>query len=484
VVLNHDRVKKGKWKPPIQFIGKDFKLHTVKRKRPVLKKLGNDKRMPLIGSPKYKTAPKGKVRFPFGHLPQLRRGGVMKNRHTETPGVRTLTSGNRFSRTVTIQQVTDLDDTLSNVLSVRGDHKHPNNQRYTKTVFQNYRGKTTRDSDGGFFSYVEGTQIQNWDNIVWPAFPNTTVFNKALSRLYDHLRGDIDLSIDLAESHKTKSMMRDTVRAMSNLALTFRKMKRSNPRDWGNLWLEYTYGWKPLASSIFGAANKLIVGPQGPRFLVVSGKATEVDANDDRVVQASFGVNSKNRIVTYRTSRCKFVCRYNLLGDRLEELAGFTSLNPVSIAWELTPYSFVVDWFLNVGGYLRDFENSLLYHSSFVDGYVTETSRGQARAVLYGSESALGTTNVWQGEGWEVTVEKKRSVLSGSPTPRPPRFDPHLGASRLVSGAALLGQMLHSLEHPKDPKVGSNGFELAEKRFANVVRSIRRDLNAARPIRK
>jgi len=458
------RKRQLKYKGPIQVIGKDFQLHTFVRKRPVLRKLGNDRKR-AIGFPFVGRNKTLKVKYPRGHLPISRIGGVMKDQLRDFPGVRVLTNGNYTTGSVTVveQRVNDFRDWLRNVSSTRGDHKRPNSQRFTHTLRANYEGATTNVS-GASYSYVNGVNVQSWTDVVWPAFPNSTVYNKAVSRLYDQLRGDIDLSIDLAESHKTKSMMQQTVRAMGNLAQTFRKMKRSNPRDWGNLWLEFTYGWKPLATSIFGAAHKLIVGPSGPRFLTIRATSQEVDKDGITVSQASFGANSKNTVAAFHSSRCKIVCRYALLGSRLDELAGITSLNPVSIAWELTPYSFVVDWFVNIGGYLRDFENACLYHSDFVDGYVSESAIGVASGVLSGSETVFGTTSTWSGKGWERTTEKKRTVLSATPLPRRPRFDPHLGSSRLVSGAALLGQMLHSLEHPSDRK---SSFPAASKNFSN-----------------
>lgn len=69
------------------------------------------------------------------------------------------------------------------------------------------------------------------------------------------------------------------------------------------------------------------------------------------------------------------------------EVAGYRSMqqlgfaNPVGLAWELIPYSFVVDWALNIGSYL-DLQTSLwglkvldAGYSLQCDGYTTVTAR-------------------------------------------------------------------------------------------------------------
>jgi hypothetical protein len=366
-------------------------------------------------------------------------------------------------------------DNLSNVSSVGGDFKKPNPQRFTHTLRSMWHGIYTDNtiSNGKVTHTViqSGEGLANYVAPTWQGL-SPTVYNKALSRLYEKLRGDIDVSIDLAESHKTKSMMMQTVKAMSNLAVTFRKMKRSNPRDWGNLWLEFTYGWKPLVSTIYGAGSKLMgPTPQGMGFLRVTASAWE------QVIRGTFNRFSTWADLTeksYATQVCRarFVVTYQLPSSVLTTLAGYTSLNPVSIAWELTPYSFVVDWFVNFGGYLRDFESALLYRTAFLDGYVTEGSLAEAVGEIKGVDiSPHNNPNYHQSivdqSAYERVTQKQRTVLNSSPFPRPPKFDPHLGASRLISGAALLGQMLTSLEHSKG--WGHPAPSASEKRLANAA---------------
>ena len=499
--MNQNSIKAKRKQLRVSYVGKNFKLHTFKRKNPKLKKFGGgnqrntgvNSRTPVLDRP---------LKLPRGHF-RKRQARSMVDHYYSYPGRRVSKTTSYPSGYTVVdydQLVPALIDWLGNVSTAHGDFKNPTGQRFTHRVKSVWKGigmvDVRTNGKPQSFNIVEGVSPKgSQTDFVFPAFGDSTTYNKALSRLYDKLRGDIDISIDIAESHKTHSMMRDTFRSMFSLATTFRKMKRSNPRDWGNLWLEYTYGWRPLVNSVYETGKKLMLpDPQGPQKFDVSVSATEETLRGSKEV-ADINWLVPEKWTYYCRSRARFVVSYQVNQSTLTKLAGFTSLNPVSIAWELTPYSFVVDWFVNFGGYLRDFESALLYGTSFVKGYVTETCLGEAWVEQVGiAKSPISfnqqTTYTVAWRGSERYTEKRRSILSTTPYPRTPKFDPHLGASRLISGAALLGQMLTSLEHSKGygspiarapslaemarRRAGSRAFETASKSFSDWEREIRR----------
>lgn len=117
-----------------------------------------------------------------------------------------------------------------------------------------------------------------------------------------------------------------------------------------NHWLEYTYGWSPLVSDVYGAIQALHKG--------VTGAGTEVTATVGRgqsVDDFTHGANVDNfnlfnqgsKSLGYKASITGTVTNPN--ARTLNELG---LLNPLALAWELMPYSFVVDWFLPVGDVL------------------------------------------------------------------------------------------------------------------------------------
>ena len=126
-------------------------------------------------------------------------------------------------------------------------------------------------------------------------------------------------------------------------------------------------------------------------------------------------------------------------------MARWTSLNPVSIAWELTPYSFVVDWFYDLGGYLRNLETGLLYNTRFKSGYKSELYLWESDEI-----APMGGTHAVGDNSWRIQACKQRTrrvqfyrtKLTSYPLPHLPRLDAKLGSSRLLSAASLLTQKL------------------------------------------
>lgn len=102
-------------------------------------------------------------------------------------------------------------------------------------------------------------------------------------------------------------------------------------------WLEYKYGWMPVLQDIHGAAKSLADMRYKPRtnYFVASARGKEV-----------WGRSGMQGSINYRA---KVWCRVRVnspsatLGNKLG------LLNPLTIAWELIPFSFVADWFVNIG---------------------------------------------------------------------------------------------------------------------------------------
>lgn len=275
-----------------------------------------------------------------------------------------------------------------------------------------------------------------------------TVYNMALNRLNDKVRGGLDLSIALAESGTTKRMIKNTFKVLNHA----RKLKPpggfGSTRDVANGWLQFQYGWKPLLGDVYGAANEAI--------RVVVNKLERISASA-RIPEgrtyvreyASYG--SSTNVPVKRTvsegsfSGCKIGVSLEIPPDSFR-LDRWTSVNPVSIAWELVPYSFVVDWFFDIGSYLRNIETGLLMGGYFRSGYVSEIWRSEvldelsnwvSPVTLYNQKHRY-TDNV--GERLDIIFTRAR--LSNYPFPRRPTLRVDLGSQQLFSAAALLRQLM------------------------------------------
>jgi hypothetical protein len=277
-----------------------------------------------------------------------------------------------------------------------------------------------------------------------PAWDRNTAYNSALSKLNEKVRGDLDLGVTLAELGSTKRMFKAIGKTISHAARLKPPGGYGSTRDVANGYLQYKYGWKPLLSDVFGIADEMI--------RVTLNAVQHIKAGTRFPINGPIGISSLRYI--NGTPNCQVALKghgfsaahFQLAVDVPGfDLSRFSSLNPVSLGWELIPYSFVVDWFVDVGSYLRNLETGLLYRTLFRGGYVSEIFHYE------GLEKCETSNSYWSDD---PTVEHKRveadidhtefhrTVLTSYPLPRRPTFSVDLSSGQLFSAAALLRQML------------------------------------------
>jgi len=131
-----------------------------------------------------------------------------------------------------------------------------------------------------------------------------------------------------------------------------------------NSWLEYTYGWRPLINDVRDGVKALSVIQDGrnPRKRVVA-TGTDYFGDPDPVK----GVNNIGSVqVSYvRSQRSQSTVRYSVsVAVKVPGTFGATSQilgvdfpNFLPTLWELIPYSFLVDYFTNIGGIIQSVMN-------------------------------------------------------------------------------------------------------------------------------
>lgn len=270
----------------------------------------------------------------------------------------------------------------------------------------------------------------------YPAVGFSDVYNDALEKLTSKVRGDLDISIDLAEAHKTLKMF-NAVEKVIDYTRTFRR-RFGVLKVASNLWLEYTYGVRPLLGTVYGAADENLrtVINRSQRY---SARASRTIKMERVVVNTIWGPVSYPIVGGY--FKYSTTLGLDLRTDQFD-IGRWSSLNPVSIAWELTPFSFVVDWFLNVGGYLRNMETYLLYANKFRSGYRTNLSVSEHQGLIVDRLNSPTEVHFSQHRCTVKHTDIQRTILSSYPAPSLPSLKADLGSSRLTSAAALLSQLL------------------------------------------
>lgn len=117
-------------------------------------------------------------------------------------------------------------------------------------------------------------------------------------------------------------------------------------QDIPGLWLEYSFGWSPLVSDCYNILNKTFEPPkmkvQKEHSEVIDSKIFYTGASKLR-----YDGNCRNNI------RATASCMVSVDVPALAALAQYGINNPLAVAWELVPWSFVVDWFIPIGDYIE-----------------------------------------------------------------------------------------------------------------------------------
>ncbi|UUW21344.1 MAG: maturation protein [Sanya fiers-like virus 30] len=214
------------------------------------------------------------------------------------------------------------------------------------------------------------------------------------------------------------------------------------PVNPANLWLEYRYGWSPLMGTIYGLCEKLSDLPR-PQFIRERGSKLFTDTVTETVMKQTVvgraTVTISGQVVAVNST--------------VVSLRDYGVINPAAIAWELIPFSFVVDWFIGVGDYLNNY--TALSGLTFANLSKTTTRSGTRierfrsnwgtidgqyyGAKFFGVDARSGS--VASQNNFKL---KKRVVLTSLPVPEI-QWGKGLNKKRTVDTIALLVGTLSSL---------------------------------------
>ncbi len=269
-----------------------------------------------------------------------------------------------------------------------------------------------------------------------------TSLRKALDAAMDEVKDSkVNLAQFIAERQQVVNMVNDIVDRITKSITAIRRRDfrsatralglTSNPRGLSksvaNNWLAYQYGWKPLLSDVKGAAEHLAQSHYGRPALIKVKKMRSYTAP----VLSWVGRNSWGGPMTVIFNERKTISHVGLIfevtSDLVRENQQLGITDPLTLAWELTPYSFVVDWFLPVGNFLQrlNYDSGL----SFREGYTSQftSQRGSAKdikaTILAGSRSFTGDCKLsWYHQAFDriVLTEPPHAVLPSFKDPFSP----------------------------------------------------------------
>jgi len=209
--------------------------------------------------------------------------------------------------------------------------------------------------------------------------------------------------------------------------------------DFSSWWLQMSYGWIPLLKDAEDGAKFLahqLSVPIQVRYTVQVRK----EQNQSRVSSITWCPSPSKRIDIYSTTSQHHIRRltaYFVEKPSIPKLSGL--LAPESVAWELMPWSFVIDWFIPIGDWLeaRSFAQGL--NGTFV---TTDYKVGRAYPPHTGA-GHLSVASMPAGETpgyWSATVDRVISTTLDVPRPSVKPLAKALSWRHCVSALALLIQ--------------------------------------------
>lgn len=366
---------------------------------------------------------------------------------------------------------------LGGIVSSKGDYKHPTGHAYSKTVWRGWTGRISVYAGGRLQSERTGAMPYTYSStggLVSSAYEQSAL-QSAISDAYEKLRGSIDLSVDLVQWRQVVSLVSAHRRLAAGLKTASRTLlphvekiealqrKLKDPtirrrrakrmaRELNNSLnylaetrLEYVYGWSPTMRTIQDLAE-LAMNPKEPGMLRCEGKgrAKQTTAVYNTAIAGSalpakhvFTISDRARVVLYYTPQ-KSV---------LDTMGKISSLNPAAILYEACPFSFVLDWMWDVGGWIRNLETAFLHRNDFVGGYQTLTKRVACDSLLSGTVYTYGPSSPgffasYDLSGTHVMTRLSRTGLKTPPITVTPSRQFKFGIERQMNALALVKTVL------------------------------------------
>lgn len=116
--------------------------------------------------------------------------------------------------------------------------------------------------------------------------------------------------------------------------------------EFNSLWLEARYGWRPLAYDVQSILKALSHKSEG--LLSRRSHTMTIDISETNYDAKHFASNSTWNLTQKREGKCKIRAVVYYLDD-MPALGA----NPLVTAWELTRFSFVIDWFIDIGSWIQ-----------------------------------------------------------------------------------------------------------------------------------
>jgi len=271
---------------------------------------------------------------------------------------------------------------------------------------------------------------------------DSSVAAKAASKCLLNLQpAGPNLPVALGEAQKTIDMLGGRFKGILSLATkaagTWRKNRFDRLPDGSkrldDIWLELQYGWRPLFTDVYAGMEHLARNVRSP-ITVCTGSARDRVEFANRQTPSSPNHHASG----FNDSRSRYVVKATLASPNLSNAHALGLTNPLVVAWELIPFSFVADWFLPVGDALASLDATSGY--SFHSGCRTDVWHYESDEHFYVNLKNGPDFDFRETRARRVDMAMTRYVLTGFPNPTLPSFKNPLSVQHAANAVALAAQ--------------------------------------------
>lgn len=321
-------------------------------------------------------------------------------------------------------------------------------------------------ADGTVNSHVSGYSVTNYttgdmvnallqETDMPGSFPSELVAQSQAKAWSNLKTSNVNLGQNYAERGQTAKLVTDSLKRMAG---GLRKLRR-DPRvlkdianganklvkDLPNHWLEVVFGWQPLVSDIHGAITEL--DSRDDSHWKVTAKGSSKRRGEYHGIFVP-GLSGGNPLYSDK-SDVEFTMDYGCFtridaspsSAALVKAAQLGLTNPLSLAWELLPWSFAIDWCFPLGQYFDNLDAPLGW-----DILGMSTSRYQKRRLRRRGlshtmpDGAYYTSNYSARQ--DVTQVDRGTTVTLPFEIAPQLKDPFSSAKRVGTMLSLLGQLI------------------------------------------
>lgn len=269
--------------------------------------------------------------------------------------------------------------------------------------------------------------------------------NAAYAQFVSQMKSKVNMALNLAELPKTYQLLADSIRTLADVVGGIRhgdlkRLKRglkaagipnsvrSFNKNVSKRWLEYQYAVKPLVDDITQVMNEQVLPAYGRHYRITSGASRSgyrLIWDPDRSPNYKYHYDS--------TVSVKLSSEVLIDKPWLYQASKTGLTNPFTLAYELVPYSFVLDWFVNLGDIISSIDD-------FVGVSLMKTYHTNFYRINYVWELDYGRYGHW-------LVPKKRNYMARSTSPfSGPKLElswPITSPTRLMNAMALAVSSFH-----------------------------------------